>query len=148
MRGGDAPDGRRPEAILHWVSAAHAVPAEVRLYDYLFKSPYSGADGADRFEDLNRESETVLGGGFVEPSLADVPAGETAQFERLGDFCPDPDSAPGALVFDRTLTLRDTWAKLQRRDGQQSLTAFRPCCAAPAAALPSTYDGRGGSVSR
>jgi glutaminyl-tRNA synthetase len=114
-RGGDAPDGRRPKATLHWVSAAHAVPAEVRLYDHLFASPYPGADGGDLFADLNPESETVLRGCLVEPSLADVPVGETVQFERLGYFCPDPDSAPGALVFNRTVTLKDTWAKLQAR---------------------------------
>ena len=119
-RGGDAPDGRRPKATLHWVSAAHAVPAEVRLYDYLFRSPYPGADGRDLFEDLNPDSETVLQQCFVEPSLADVPAGETVQFERLGYFCPDPDSAPGALVFNRTLTLRDTWAKLQAQGRQDT----------------------------
>ena len=112
-RGGDAPDGRRPKATLHWVSAAHAVPAEVRLYDYLFAEPYPGSGDRDLFEDLNPDSETVLGGCRVEASLAGVPAGETVQFERLGYFCPDPDSAPGALVFNRTLTLKDTWAKLQ-----------------------------------
>jgi len=112
-RGGDAPDGRRPKATLHWVSAAHAVPAEVRLYDYLFRSPHPGADGRDLFEDLNPDSETVLQGCLVEPSLAGLPAGETVQFERLGYFTPDADSAPGALVFNRTLTLKDTWAKLQ-----------------------------------
>jgi len=112
-RGGDAPDGRRPKATLHWVSAAHAVPAEVRLYDYLFRSPHPGADGRDLFEDLNPDSETVLRGCLVEPSLAGLPVGETVQFERLGYFCPDPDSAPGAPVFNRTLTLKDTWAKLQ-----------------------------------
>ena len=117
-RGGDAPDGRRPKATLHWVSAAHAVPAEVRLYDHLFRSPYPGADGRDIFDDLNPESETVLRGCLVEPSLAAVPVGETVQFERLGYFCPDPDSAPQALVFNRTLTLKDTWAKLQARGGQ------------------------------
>jgi glutaminyl-tRNA synthetase len=114
-RGGDAPDGRRPKATLHWVSAAHAVPAEVRLYDHLFLSSYPGADGSDLFEDLNPDSETVLGDCFVEPSLVGLPVGETVQFERLGYFCPDPDSAPGALVFNRTLTLRDTWAKLQAK---------------------------------
>jgi glutaminyl-tRNA synthetase len=119
-RGGDAPDGRRPKATLHWVSAAHAVPAEVRLYDYLFTEPYPGADGRDLFDDLNPESETVLPGALAEPSLADVPAGETVQFERLGYFCPDPDSAPGALVFNRTLTLRDTWAKLQAQGRQDT----------------------------
>jgi glutaminyl-tRNA synthetase len=112
-RGGAAPDGRRPKATLHWVSAAHAVPAEVRLYDYLFKEPYPGSDGRELFDDLDPDSETVLTGCRVEPGLVDVPAGETVQFERLGYFCPDPDSAPGALVFNRTLTLRDTWAKLQ-----------------------------------
>ncbi len=112
-RGGDAPDGRRPKATLHWVSAAHAVPAEVRLYDHLFLSPYPGADGRDLFEDLNPDSEIVLQGCLVEPSLAGLPVGETVQFERLGYFCADPHSAPGALVFNRTLTLKDTWAKLQ-----------------------------------
>ena len=117
-RGGDAPDGRRPKATLHWVSAAHAVPAEVRLYDHLFTSPHPGADGRDLFDDLNPDSETVLRGCVVEPSLADVPVGETVQFERLGYFCPDPDSAPGALVFNRTLTLKDTWAKLQTQGRQ------------------------------
>ena len=117
-RGGDAPDGRRPKATLHWLSAAHAVPAEVRLYDHLFRSPYPGADGRDIFEDVDPDSETVLRGCFVEPSLADVPVGETVQFERLGYFCPDPDSAPGALVFNRTLTLKDTWAKLQKQGRQ------------------------------
>jgi glutaminyl-tRNA synthetase len=119
-RGGDAPDGRRPKATLHWVSAAHAVPAEVRLYDYLFRSPYPGADGLDLFEDLDPDSETVLPGCVVEPSLAGLPAGETVQFERLGYFCPDRDSVPGALVFNRTLTLRDTWAKLQAQGRQNT----------------------------
>jgi len=119
-RGGDAPDGRRPKATLHWVSAAHAVPAEVRLYDYLFSDPYPGSDGRDLFEDLNPDSESVLLGCFVEPSLAGLPAGETVQFERLGYFCPDPDSASGALVFNRTLTLRDTWAKLQAQGRQDT----------------------------
>ena len=119
-RGGDAPDGRRPKATLHWVSAAHAVPAEVRLYDHLFSDPHPGADGRDLFDDLNPDSETVLGGCFVEPSLAGLPAGETVQFERLGYFCPDPDSAPGALVFNRSLTLRDTWAKLQAQGRQDT----------------------------
>jgi glutaminyl-tRNA synthetase len=117
-RGGDAPDGRRPKATLHWVSAAHAVPAEVRLYDHLFKDPHPGAGGRDLFEDVDPDSETVLRGCVVEPSLAGLAVGETVQFERLGYFCPDPDSAPGALVFNRTLTLRDTWAKLQARDRQ------------------------------
>ena len=112
-RGGAAPDGRRPKATLHWLSTAHAAPAEVRLYDHLFSVPYPGAEGRDLFADLNPDSETVLAGCFVEPSLGDATIGETVQFERLGYFCADPDSASGALVFNRTLTLKDTWAKLQ-----------------------------------
>jgi glutaminyl-tRNA synthetase len=116
-RGGDSPDGRRPKATLHWVSAAHAIPAEVRLYDHLFTRPDPGADG-DLFADINPNSETVLTDCRVESSLADVPIGETVQFERLGYFCPDPDSVPGTLVFNRTLTLKDTWAKLQAQGKQ------------------------------
>jgi glutaminyl-tRNA synthetase len=119
-RGGDAPDGRRPKATLHWVSAAHAVPAEVRVYAHLFTDPYPGADGRDIFATVNPASETVLGGCWVEPSLAGLPAGETVQFERLGYFCPDPDSAPGALVFNRTLTLKDAWARLQKQGRQDT----------------------------
>ena len=115
-RGGDAPDGRRPKATLHWLSAEHSVPAEVRLYDHLFSRPDPGADG-DLFADLNPASETVVRGAFVEPSLAEAPVGESVQFERLGYFCADPDSRPGALVFNRTLTLKDTWAKVQARGG-------------------------------
>jgi glutaminyl-tRNA synthetase len=112
-RGGSAPDERRPKATLHWVSAAHALPAEVRLYDHLFASAYPGADGRDLFDDLNPDSETIVAGCFVEPSLAQVAVGETVQFERLGYFSVDPDSSADALVFNRTLTLKDTWAKLQ-----------------------------------
>ena len=111
-RGGDAPDGRRPKSTLHWVSASHAVPAEIRLYDHLFSRPDPGADG-DLFADLNDESETIVQGALLEPALADVPIGQTVQFERLGYFTPDPDSRPGGLVFNRTLTLKDTWAKVR-----------------------------------
>ena len=117
-RGGDSPDGRKPKATLHWLSAEHAIPAEVRLYDHLYTRPDPGAEG-ELFDDLNPESETVLEGCLVEPALAEAPLGETVQFERLGYFCPDPDSAAGRLVFNRTLTLRDTWARVQaqgRRD--------------------------------
>ncbi|HTX68027.1 MAG TPA: glutamine--tRNA ligase, partial [Thermoleophilia bacterium] len=103
------------KATLHWVSAAHAVPAEVRLYEHLFTDPYPGADGRDIFATVNPASEKVLSGCRVEPVLAELPVGETVQFERLGYFCPDPDSSPGALVFNRTLTLKDTWAKLQKQ---------------------------------
>ena len=112
-RGGSAPDGRRPKATLHWLSASHTAPAVVRLYDHLFASPYPSARGTDILEDVNPGSEVVLTGCLVEPSLSQTRVGETVQFERLGYFCPDRDSAPGALVFNRTLGLRDTWAKVQ-----------------------------------
>jgi glutaminyl-tRNA synthetase len=118
-RGGDAPDGRRPKATLHWISADHATPAEVRLYDHLFSRPDPGAEG-DLFADLNPASEEVLEGCLVETALAEVPLGETVQFERLGYFSPDPDSTLGHAVFNRTLTLRDTWAKLQAKGRQGS----------------------------
>jgi len=113
-RGGESPDGRRPKATLHWIAANHAVPAEVRLYDYLFGKPDPGADG-DVFTDLNPDSETIVRGAMLEPSLAEAPIGETVQFERLGYFVPDTDSRPGALVYNRTLTLKDTWAKVQAK---------------------------------
>ena len=111
-RGGDSADGRRPKATLHWLSAAHALPAEVRVYDHLFSTPTPGADG-DLMADLNPDSEVILANAFVEPSLADVEPGTTYQFERLGYFAPDPDSAPGRPVFNRALTLKDAWAKVQ-----------------------------------
>ena len=114
-RGGAAPDGRRPKATLHWLSAGHALPAEVRLYDHLFLSPEPGAGGRDLFEDLNPASETIARRAFVEPSLADVPVGETVQFERLGYFTRDPDATRERPVFNRTLTLKDTWAKVAAR---------------------------------
>jgi len=114
-RGGSAPDGRRPKATLHWLSATHAVPAEVRLYGRLFRSPYPGSDGSDLFADLDPCSETVLSGCMVEPAALHVPVGQTIQFERLGYFCPDVDSTPSAPVFNRTLALKDTWARLQAR---------------------------------
>jgi glutaminyl-tRNA synthetase len=116
-RGGDSPDGRKPKATLHWISAAHSMPAEVRLYDHMFSRPDPGADG-DLFADLNPDSEKVLTGCLVEPCLAEVPCGETVQFERLGYFSPDPDSTPEHAVFNRTLTLKDTWAKLQAQGKQ------------------------------
>jgi glutaminyl-tRNA synthetase len=118
-RGGDAPDGRRPKATLHWVSAAHAIPAEVRLYDHLFTRPDPGA-GGDLLADMDEASETVLTGCLLEPAAADVPLGTTVQFERLGYFAPDTDSRPDALVFNRALTLKDTWAKVQARGGAGS----------------------------
>ncbi len=111
-RGGDAPDGRRVQATLHWVAAADAVPAEVRLYNQLFARPDPGAEG-DVMADLNPDSLEEMTGCLVEPMLASAPVGEAVQFERTGYFCLDPDSTPGRLVFNRTVGLRDTWAKVQ-----------------------------------
>jgi glutaminyl-tRNA synthetase len=114
-RGGSAPDGRKVKATLHWVSAAHAVSAEVRLYDHLFSSAVPGAAGDDLFDDLSPTSEVVIREARLEPALADTPVGATVQFERLGYFCMDPDSVSGAPVFNRTLTLKDTWARLRAK---------------------------------
>ncbi len=116
-RGGDAPDGRKVKATLHWVSAAHAVPAEVRLYDHLFtrEDPDDVPPGQDWRANLNPRSLEALTGCRLEPALAGLPVESRVQFERLGYFCVDPDSRPGAPVFDRTLTLRDEWARLQKR---------------------------------
>lgn len=116
-RGGNAPDGRRVRATLHWVSAAQALPAEVRLYDKLFsvRNPGDESDGLDPAAHLNPDSLQVLTGALVEPSLAEAQAGMRYQFERIGYFAVDPDSRPDQLVFNRSVTLRDQWARLQRR---------------------------------
>ena len=111
-RGGDSPDGRKVRGTLHWVSAADALPAELRLYNTLFARPDPGA-GGDILADLNPASLEVLTDCLVEPALASLPVGEAVQFERQGYFCPDPDSRPDALVFNRTVGLRDSWAKAQ-----------------------------------
>ena len=111
-RGGNAPDGRKVRATLHWVDAASALPAEIRLYNALFTRPDPGAAG-DFFADLNPNSLEVLTGSRVEPALAGALPGEPMQFERQGYFCLDPDSQPGRLVFNRTVGLRDSWAKAQ-----------------------------------
>ena len=117
-RGGNSPpDGRKVQATLHWVTAADAMPAEVRLYNHLFARPDPGADG-DIMADLNPESLEALRGCLVEPALAAAAVGEPVQFERQGYFCPDPDTAPGRLVFNRTVGLRDTWAKVQAGGGR------------------------------
>ncbi|MBV9756909.1 MAG: glutamine--tRNA ligase/YqeY domain fusion protein [Alphaproteobacteria bacterium] len=115
-RGGDAPDGRKVQATLHWVAAADALSAEVRLYNRLFARPDPGADG-DIMADLDPNSMEVLTGCLVEPALAQAPVGEAVQFERRGYFCADPDSRPGRLVFNRCVGLRDTWAKVQASEG-------------------------------
>jgi glutaminyl-tRNA synthetase len=115
-RGGDAPDGRKVKATLHWVSAAHALEVEARLYDRLFTSETPGARG-DYRDDLNPASLEVLRGCRIEPGVSDAAPGTRYQFERLGYFCVDPDSRPGALVFNRTVVLKDTWAKIAQRGG-------------------------------
>jgi glutaminyl-tRNA synthetase len=111
-RGGNAPDARKVRATLHWVSAAHAVPAEIRLYGQLFSRPEPGADG-DLMADLNPCSLDALTESRVEPALAAAIPGEPVQFERQGYFCPDLDSTPKCLIFNRTIGLRDSWAKVQ-----------------------------------
>lgn len=116
--GGDAPDGRKVKATLHWVSAAHALDAEVRLYDNLFTKPYpEDTDGEDFLVNLNPESLNVLDGCKIEPFVKDAPAGSRYQFERQGYFCLDPDSTPEKRVFNRTVALKDTWAKVQQKGG-------------------------------
>jgi glutaminyl-tRNA synthetase len=113
-RGGDSPDGRSPKATLHWVSEAHAVPAEVRLYDRLFNKENPDED-EDITASINPNSLEILRDCRVEPSLAAVKPGDRWQFERIGYFCVDPDSTAGTLVFNRTVTLRDTWAKIEKK---------------------------------
>jgi glutaminyl-tRNA synthetase len=118
-RGGTSPDGRKVRGTSHWVCAQHAVPAEVRLYDRLFTREIPGGEdeGGDYLADLNPSSLEVLAGCMAEPSLAGVEPGTRVQFERLGYFCVDPDSRDGHLVFNRTIGLRDTWAKIQGPKG-------------------------------
>lgn len=114
-RGGDAPDGRKVKATLHWVSAAHAVMAEVRLYDRLFRveDPLAAPEGHSWLENVNPDSLRVLPACPAEPALARVAPGERLQFERLGYFCADPDSTAARPVYNRTVSLRDTWARIQ-----------------------------------
>ena len=116
-RGGNAPDGRKVKSTIHWVSAQHAVDAEVRLYDNLFtkEDPSEVEDGQDFTANLNPNSLGVIKGAKIEPSLKDAPPLNRYQFERLGYFCVDQDSDRGRLVFNRTATLRDTWAKIEKR---------------------------------
>ena len=106
---------RRVKGTIHWVSAEHAGDAEIRLYDRLFLSEDPGADGRDPLDDLNPQSLDVITGAKVEPSLVSAAAGSRFQFERQGYFCADPDSRPGTPVFNRTVTLKDSWAKIQKR---------------------------------
>ena len=117
-KGGDAPDGRKVKGTLHWVAAATAVSAEVRLYDHLFTRPDpGGGGGGDVLADLNPDSLEVLQDCRLEPSLAGLNDAEPVQFERLGYFCRDPDTTPGRFVFNRTISLRDSWAKARAKGG-------------------------------
>ncbi|HEV3078986.1 MAG TPA: hypothetical protein VGY66_04380, partial [Gemmataceae bacterium] len=116
-RGGNAPDGRKVKGTIHWVSAEHSLPAEVRLYDHLFikADPDDVPEGKDYRGNLNPNSLQVLKTARVEPSLAGAAPGSRYQFERLGYFCVDSkDPRPGTLVFNRAVTLRDTWAKIEK----------------------------------
>jgi len=112
-KGGDAPDGRKVKSTIHWVSAAHALPAEVRMYSQLFT--VERPDDAEADTIINPRSLEVLENCFVEPALSNARIGEPLQFERTGYFCPDPDSAPGKPIFNLTVTLRDSWAKLEKK---------------------------------
>jgi glutaminyl-tRNA synthetase len=118
-RGGDAPDGRKVKATIHWVSAGQALDAEVRLYNSLFdrENPNDDSEGKDFTAYINPNSLEVLKPCKVEPSLNGAKAGTRYQFERLGYFCVDPDSTADTLVFNRTVTLRDDWAKIQKAGG-------------------------------
>ncbi len=114
-RGGEAPDGRKVKSTIHWLSAAASVPAEVRLYDYLFACDVPGQESGDFLTDLNPASLTVLGDSLVESSAAGLAPGSRCQFTRQGYFAVDPDSAPGRPVFNRIVTLKDTWAKVAKQ---------------------------------
>jgi len=118
-RGGNSPDGRKVKSTMHWVSAAHAVTAEVRLYDKLFLTPDPQAvpEGKTFLDNLNPNSLEVIPDAKLEPSLAGAKPGQPFQFERVGYFTPDPDSKEGALVFNRTLPLKDAWAKIEKKSG-------------------------------
>jgi glutaminyl-tRNA synthetase len=116
-RGGNTPDGRKVKGTIHWVSAAHAVQAEARLYDHLFTRPDPGnvPEGQDYKVNLNPKSLERLTGCFVEPGLNGAAPGSRFQFERLGYFSVDPDSTPERPVFNRTVSLVDTWAKIEKK---------------------------------
>ena len=113
-RGGDAPDNRKVKATLHWVSAKHAVKAEVRLYNTLFTRTEPGAESGDFLTDLNPDSLEVLDPCYIEPSITGSAPGSRYQFERMGYFCVDSDSTGDSLIFNRTVTLKDTWAKIEK----------------------------------
>jgi glutaminyl-tRNA synthetase len=118
-RGGNTPDGRKVKATIHWVSAAHAVDAEVRIYENLFlkENPSDVEEGQDVLDNLNPNSLEIIANAKVEPSLAKATSGTRYQFERLGYFSVDPDSKPGKPVFNRTVALKDAWARAQGKQG-------------------------------
>jgi glutaminyl-tRNA synthetase len=118
-KGGNSPDGRKVKSTIHWVSAAHAVDAEVRVYENLFskENPSDVEPGQDVLDNLNPNSLEIIADAKVEPSLANAAAGTRYQFERLGYFCVDPDSKPGKPVFNRTVALKDAWARAEKRQG-------------------------------
>ena len=113
-RGGDAPDGRKVKSTIHWISVKHAVKAEVRLYDQLFMAENPDV-GDDLNSIINPNSLSVLTDCYLEPSFADTKPGDKFQFERTGYFCIDLDSTPGKLIFNRTVTLKDTWEKIEKK---------------------------------
>ena len=119
--GGNAPDGRKVKSTIHWVSAANAIDAEVRVYETLFskEDPSKVEEGGDVLDNLNPNSLEVIADAKIEPSLANAAAGSRYQFERLGYFCVDPDSKPGKLVFNRTVALKDTWARVEKKQGRK-----------------------------
>ena len=121
-RGGNAPDGHKVKSTIHWVSAAHALDAEVRIYDTLFtrEDPNQVEEGQEFTANLNPNSLEVIAQAKLEPSLANAPVEGRYQFERLGYFCVDPDSKPGRLVFNRTVALKDTWAKVEKKIQKKS----------------------------
>ncbi len=120
-RGGDAPDGRKVKATLHWVAAEQSLPAELRLYDHLFSAedPTDAGEGEDYTANLSPDSLEVISDARVEPSLADASPGDIVQFERRGYFCVDPDTTGDRLVFNRTATLKDAWAKIRKQQQKQ-----------------------------
>jgi glutaminyl-tRNA synthetase len=121
-KGGNSPDGRKVKSTIHWVSAAHAVDAEVRIYENLFskENPSDVEPGQDVLDSLNSKSLEIIADAKVEPSLANAAAGARYQFERLGYFCVDPDSKPGKPVFNRTVALKDAWARVEKKQGGQN----------------------------
>ena len=118
-RGGNSPDGRKVKSTIHWVSTAHAISAEIRLYDKLFTKPDPNdyPEGGSVLDNLNPNSLEILTTAKLEPSLANAKLGDRFQFERVGYFCLDPDTTPNNLVFNRTLPLKDTWAKIEKKAG-------------------------------